>query len=283
MHHTQTALVSANFVTPPIAFSEEAEDERAECISLAAEVGEVTDPDTQARAVNAQKVIRAFLSKVEKARKEKKEPILEAGRELDRRVGEFVEVPKEQELRIATAVGNYQQAELEKLRRAEQAAAAERERIAHEQAEAIAAAERAAAEERRKAEAKAAAERADARNEQERAEADARAAKAQQEAEERLAAERKRQEELAAQQTEAIAPVTAPAKAEGQSIRQEWEITRINEFALMRARPDLVRKVEFDLRSIKEELARGLKLPGVEAQLLLKSSVRLTREKVIEV
>lgn len=283
MHHNQTALVSANFVTPPIAFSEEAEDERAECISLAAEVGEVTDPDTQARAVNAQKVIRAFLSKVEKARKAVKEPILEAGRELDRRVGEFVEVPKEQELRIATAVGNYQQAELEKLRRAEQAAAAERERIAHEQAEAIAAAERAAAEERRKAEAKAAAERADARNEQERAEADARAAKAQQEAEERLAAERKRQEELAAQQTEAIAPVTAPAKAEGQSIRQEWEITRINEFALMRARPDLVRKVEFDLRSIKEELARGLKLPGVEAQLLLKSSVRLTREKVIEV
>lgn len=283
MHHNQTALVSANFVTPPIAFSEEAEDERAECISLAAEVGEVTDPDTQARAVNAQKAIRALLSKVEKARKAVKEPILEAGRELDRRVAEFIDLLKDQELRIATAVGNYQQAELEKLRRAEQAAAAERERIAHEQAEAIAAAERAAAEERRKAEAKAAAERADARNEQERAEADARAVKAQQEAEARLAAERKRQEELAAQQKEAVQVVAAPAKAEGQSIRQEWEITRINDWDLMKARPDLVRKIEFDLRSIKEELARGLKLPGVEAQLLLKSSVRLTREKVIEV
>lgn len=278
-----TSLVKAEFVTPAIVFSDEAEDARAECFSLAAEIAEVTDADTQARAVEAQKAIRTLLSNVEKARKSVKEPILEAGRELDRRVGEFVELLKEQEIRIAREIGNYQQAELEKIRKAEQAAAAERERIAREQAEAIAAAERAAAEERRNAEAKAAAERAAARNEQERAAAEARAVKAQQEAEARLAAERKRQEELAAQQKEAVQVVAAPAKAEGQSIRQEWEITRINDWALMKARPDLVRKIEFDLRSIKEELARGLKLPGVEAQLLLKSSVRLTREKVIEV
>lgn len=54
-------------------------------------------------------------------------------------------------------------------------------------------------------------------------------------------------------------------------------------FALMKARPDLVRKVEFDLRSIKEELERGLKLPGVEARQVLKSGVRVGRETVINV
>jgi len=187
----------------------------------------------------------------------------------------------------------------------ERAAAAERARIAAEQAEAALAIERAAAAQRAEAAALAAAELAAARGVEEQAQATARAhaaaahaaarealdlaqAKlraeaANAEADARLKADLQRQTELAAQQNEAVQTVAAPAKAAGQSVRQEWEITRINEFVLLKARPDLVRKVEFDLRSIKEELARGLKLPGVEARQVIKSGVRTSSAPAINI
>lgn len=278
----ETALVQLGFSHAPIAFTESAENARVEALVIASDVEDVTDADTQLKAVNAQKAIRKLLNDVERSRKVVKEPILEAGRKLDAAVAEFSSELKAHELRIATLVGNYQQAELEKARKAEQAAAAERERIEREQREAVEAAQRAALEAQRIAEAKAAAERAAAKNDAELAAADARALAAQADAATRLAAETQRQAELAAQQLEAAPVVTRPAKVAGQTVREEWEIEEINAFLLLKSRPDLVSKIEFDRIAIKGELNRGLTLPGVKARKVIKSSVRQTAQTVIQ-
>ena len=269
------AIIPLELTIPPIRFTEEALENRALAVVQASAVESVHNADSQSVAVAAQTSLRKLISEVEKSRKAIKEPVLEAGRAIDKAATDFVEQLKSHELRLARLCGDYQQAELEKAREAERKAQAERERIAREQAEAIAAAERAAAEER----ARIAREQAEATAAAERKAAEERAKAAEQEAADKLEAEKSRQAELSMQQTESITATALPTRAAGQSIRQEWEIKRINEFALMRARPDLVRKVEFDIRTIKEELARGAKLPGVEAELVTKSGVRLGREK----
>ena len=48
-------------------------------------------------------------------------------------------------------------------------------------------------------------------------------------------------------------------------MRKIWVIDQINDFQLMKARPDLVRKVEWDLSALKEALGESGKLPGVIA------------------
>lgn len=86
------------------------------------------------------------------------------------------------------------------------------------------------------------------------------------------------------EQAQAVAQaIPQPVRAEGQIVRPTWEITRINEMQLARARPDLVRRIEFDMRAIKEELCRGVKLAGVEAREVINSGVRTTTQKAIEV
>lgn len=252
------SLIKLTVPVAPVEFTESAKAARTDALCASANITEVVDPASQDSAVAAQKILRNFLRSVEKARKEAKEPVLAAGIALDDATKEFTKRPLAEEVRIARLVGDYQQAEAEKLREAQRKAAAEQDRIERERAEAVA-----------KAEAEAKAAMAAAKDEEERKAAAA-----------RLEAEKVRQDEFSQQQKEAVPEVIAPAKAAGQSVREEWEITRINEFALMKARPDLVRKVEFDVRSIKEELNRGVKLPGVEAQLFTKSTVRLGRSVV---
>ena len=63
-------------------------------------------------------------------------------------------------------------------------------------------------------------------------------------------------------------------RVQGQVTRNDWEITKINEWAVIKARPDLVRKIEFDTRQIKDELKRGVKIPGIEAREIYKADVR---------
>jgi len=72
----------------------------------------------------------------------------------------------------------------------------------------------------------------------------------------------------------AALPDYVPIRTTGQTIREEWEIESIDSFVLMRARPDLVRKIEFDRLSIKDELGRGITLPGVIATKVCLSGVR---------
>ena len=82
---------------------------------------------------------------------------------------------------------------------------------------------------------------------------------------------------------EAPPPPAPPTRATGQIVRTDWEVTRINDFVLAKARPDLVRKIEFDMAALKDCLKRGEKLPGVEAKEVVKASVRTTSRPLIEV
>lgn len=88
------------------------------------------------------------------------------------------------------------------------------------------------------------------------------------------------QEHYSEKAAELSKPVIEPVRAEGQRISTDWEITRINEHQLAKARPDLVRKFEFDMRAVKAELARGVKLPGVEAREVVKAGVSGTGKVV---
>lgn len=78
-------------------------------------------------------------------------------------------------------------------------------------------------------------------------------------------------------------PIVEPVRAEGQRVTKDWEITKINEWTLAKARPDLVRRIEFDTRGIKDALKRGEKLPGVEAREVINASVRPVAQRAIEV
>lgn len=97
-----------------------------------------------------------------------------------------------------------------------------------------------------------------------------------------FALEERRRVNEAIQSAEAAGESTdgiAPTRAHGQTTRTEWEIIEIREFQLLRNRPDLVRKVEFDIRGIKDALsANGGKLPGVTAKQVINTGVRVTRK-----
>lgn len=77
-------------------------------------------------------------------------------------------------------------------------------------------------------------------------------------------------------------PIEAPIRAEGQAVREVWEIESINEWVLARARPDLVRKIEFDMVAVKQALEHG-SLPGVKARKAVKATVRVASQKAIDV
>ena len=64
-------------------------------------------------------------------------------------------------------------------------------------------------------------------------------------------------------------------RAKGQKLTPQWEITRINEWELARAHPELVRRIEFDMPKVKAALSLLQKLPGVEAREVVAASVRI--------
>lgn len=244
-------------------------------------IAAVTDPDSNALAVSAQAQARDLIREVEKARKVAKEPVLELGRAIDGACEAFVSPLKKAELRVATLIGDYQQEQLEKQRAeqrriAEEQARIERERLAEEAR--IRAEQEAAA---RAAREKLEAELKEARDAKAAEEARARAAKAEADAAAKAEADRKRAEEQAAFSAECIRPPAVEAvRAEGQTVRTDWEIVTIDSFMLMRSRPDLVREIKFDMVGIKEELKRGMKLPGVTAREVVKSVTRAGRKEI---
>lgn len=81
--------------------------------------------------------------------------------------------------------------------------------------------------------------------------------------------------ERANEEAKAAQPEIKVVKAEAQTLQEEWEITRINEWELARAHPELVRRIEFDQRKLKAAIDLLGKLPGVEARKVVKASVRI--------
>ena len=270
---------------------------RDAALSASALIGAVKNAEQNNACVTARKDIRNLLSLFESQRKKFKEPILEAGRQVDRAVeSEIVELEKESG-RLEMLEKDFIRAEMrrkqeeEELQRRELARIqaekdAELKRIADEQREREEAARRIQEEDARKVrEAAAAAAKlaAEATNKKQREAAEVARVESERLAEatriewdrmdavlkaesERAAAATQRVEEAASNATYVESRPVEITRAKGQTVRKKWVIEQINDFQLMKARPDLVRKIEWDMIAINQALAEGVKLPGVTAR-----------------
>jgi hypothetical protein len=287
--------------TPIIAAKETA-------LSNSALIARVTGHDSKVLAVRAQKELKTIVAAVEKMRVQEKEPLLQAGRQLDNlckafvldlekefgRISEVVREFDDAERRRVQEEQRLQQQELERIQREKDA---EIERLRKEQEAKEVEARRIQDEKDRQV--REAKERADAlareavnakqrKIAQEASEAAERDRLAFEQENARLAAAQARQRAELEQRTSQIEEKASDAafvaarpveitRVAGQVTRGVWEITKINDWALIKARPDLVSKIEWDTRALKAELARGVKLPGVEAREIFKADVRAGR------
>lgn len=110
------ALIVRHDAGLAVAFTDEARQQKALILDAAIDIERVSTPEEQAVAVGVQKSIKAFLDMVEAQRTKVKAPLLDACRELDGKVKEFVGKVNAEQLRIARLVGDFQQAELARVR-----------------------------------------------------------------------------------------------------------------------------------------------------------------------
>ncbi len=275
----------------------------------------MTDRDSKIKAVCGQTELKKIINALEKERKFWKEPLIEAGRKLDElikkekmdmereldRITQLVSAHDEEERIKIQEEQRRQQQELERIERERQA---ELKRLADEQAAREQAERDRQAEEARKVnEAHLAALKlaSEAKNEEER-KAAAKAAEEAQAAQRAQLEEKARQDAILAENARQTAAQVAQiedkagdaaylasrpietTRVAGQRQASTWEIVSINDWQLAKGRPDLVTKITFDQRLMKAELARGVKLPGVEAKEVFTSGVRLTKaDNVIDV
>lgn len=239
----------------------EAEALRAKLLADASSISEVTDEQSCAIARQALKSLADFRLRLEKSRKDVKEPVLDLGRKIDKAAADFGAPTSTEEKRINGLIANYAAEQERKRREAEaearrQAAEAERLRLEAERA---------------KREAEEAAKRA-ANADQMTLDDVASQAAAKAEAE---AAERAR---LEAQQKAAQAAIaaTSPSVAKAKPVL-DYTVTDI--VALYRACPDLV-----DLTPKRREILARLKamqdrdippaIPGIQVTEVFKVSTR---------
>lgn len=287
-------LVTGGFQFTPFVIKPEVLALREEALSVSALIGKVENSAQNEKSAAARKQIKSLLSLFETSRKKLKEPILEAGRQLDRVVEtERQELLKEDgrlenlekdfiraEMRRRAEEEELQRKELERIEAEKQAEllriareqaareqeaariAAEAERVAREEREA---AERLAREATNKKE-RAAAEAARIESDKRAAEAKAKADKLAAESQARYEAESAAAAERAAQAGQIESKPPEIMRARGQTVKKVWVIDQINDFQLMKARPDLVRKIEWDMTGLKQALedSEG-KVTGVTA------------------
>jgi hypothetical protein len=218
----------------------------------------------------------------ERERKRLKEPLLDAGRQLDRTVAaELVEIEKESG-RLQNLTSDFQLAEQRRIREEEELQRRELARIeAEKQAELKRIADEVARKEREATEAREAAERAarEATNKKQREAA----AKALQESE-ALRKESEKSAALAAEQSARVEETSAAltyaesrpiqaTRVTGQVVKTDWEISVTNPYELAKFHPDCV-KIEPVLTAIKARLNEGLEVKGVSAKKKTVASVR---------
>jgi len=267
-----------------VRFTDSAVTRKQDAIEACALIARVSNEEENALAVSAQRMACDLKREVEKARKAAKAPVLALGKRIDAACEQFLADLAREELRIATLVGDYQQEILERQRAEQRRIAEEQAKIERLRQEEEARIRREQEEAARLAREKLEAELRAAKDAQAAEAARKRAAEAEEAAKQAAELARKQAEEEAAFRAQCITPsAAAPVRAEGQRVVTDWEITGLNEWVLARARPDLVRRIEFDRLAIKEELKRGVKLPGVTAREVVNSTVRAGAKKEIEV
>lgn len=299
---------------PLFACNPEALAEKEDALQVAALIGKVTDRDSKIIAVRAQQELKRVISVLEKARQEAKEPLLNAGRQLDTLIA-TEKLPLEKEFgRVSSVVKEFDDAERrrvleeerlqrEELAKIEAAKQAELKRIADEQAAREVEARRVLEEADRKvreaqataarlaAEATTKKQRQDAlraAEEAERQKAIADAEKARQEATLReqaatTAAQAAAVEEKAGDAAYAAARPIEATKVAGQRQSTNWIITVTNPYELAKFHPDMV-NITPRLSEIKAALNEGREIRGIRAERETKSDVRLpSSHQLIEV
>lgn len=287
----ETSLILA----PPapidkIKLSPEASQMMEVALSGAALIGKVTNADENSVASNAQMELKRVVSLFEKSGKAVREPHTKFCKDVIAFVDEQTKEAVRELDRISQTISSFHQLEMAKQRAAENAARLERERIENERlAEERRLREEAEAAQRKLDEEAAAARRQaqEATNAKQCAEAEA--LQREIERQKALAAAANHdamdaiQEKFNEKAAEVSAPVREVVRAEGQRIATDWEITGINIHVLAKARPDLIRTIEFDKRAMKVELARGIKLPGVEAKEVVNATTTTRGTKAIDI
>lgn len=263
----QDAALTFTFTPDALALAEAA-------LNCGALIGRVTNADQNTKAVEAQKELKRVMQLFERERKAAKEPLLEAGRALDRAVAEQVSELEKEFGRISESVADFQRAEArriaeeerlqrEELARIEREKQAELQRIADEAAKKQAELDRLAAEaksveeQKRLAEAKVAAEKAAAQQ----------AASVQEAAAAKVYVESR--------------PITA-TRENGQIVKTDWEIIVTNPYELAKFHPDCV-NITPRLGEIKAHLNAGLTIKGIKAVKVTKASVRTATAAAITV
>lgn len=285
MNDNTSLIVGSETRLPTFQLNPAALQAKIVALEKAALIGKVTDHDSKVIAVRAQQELKSVLAGIERARKTLKEPLLQAGRQLDNlcaaeskeldmefgRVSNCVKEFDDAERRRVMEEERLQREELARIEREKQA---ELDRIAREQAEAERKAREAA-----EAAARAAAE---ATNKKQREAA----AKAQAEAQ-RLADEAAAKAKETAAQTEAIEEKAGDAayaagkpieitRVAGQRSVSNWAITVEQPFILAKHHPDLV-DIKPRIADIKTALNEGREIRGIKAVRETTASVRLPK------
>lgn len=307
-------IIASTRQLPTFELNTFAKEAKTRALEKSALIARVTDHDSKVLAVRAQEELKRQINAIEKARKELKEPILDAGRKLDKLcASESLELEKEFG-RVSNVVKEFDDAERrrvaeeerlqrEELARIEREKQAELKRIADEQAAQEAEARRIQEEADRKVrEAQEAAAKlaAEAKNKEQREAAERARLKAESEAK-AADAERERQaaqmRELAAASAAKSAAIEEQAAAAayvesrpiemtrvaGQVTKTDWEITVTNPYELAKYHPDCV-KIEPLLTPIKAALNEGRTVKGIRAEKVIKAGVRVGKDQnLIEV
>lgn len=272
--------------------SAEALAEKETALAKSALIGKVTNRAENDAANNARKALREVSGALDRQRKKLTDPWVEAQRLLIRTVEPHIDELKQEDARLELLVKDFtlaeqrrvreeQEAQQRELQRIEEARQAELRRIQQEQ-------------ERKDREAREAAERAEraaaeAKNKKEREDAQRQAREADRKRLEAESAARLAQQQAALVNERADLQSRIESKpveitrAAGQVVKKVWKISQINDFQLMKARPDLVREIKWDRVAITDALNRGEKLPGVTAEEDITVSTRGKAQRVIEV
>lgn len=267
---------------PTFTLNDGAKQLKEGALMSAALIGKVSNADENSLAVNAQKELKRVTQLFEKERKRLKEPIIEAGRKLDRLIQNEVDEVDKELGRLSALTSEFQVAEQRRIREEEEAQRREIARIeAEKQAELRRIADEQARVEREAREAREAAER-QAREATNKAQREA-ALKARQEAEAKaleaakaaalMSEQQKRIEDDAAAKTMVESKPIQATRETGQVVKTEWEISVVNPYELAKFHPDCV-KIEPLLTPIKAALNEGREVKGVRATKRLVTDVR---------
>lgn len=276
-------IIADKLTIPAVAISPAALLLRDQALAGAALVGKVENAEQNTQAVMAHVELKRIAQAFEKQRKTLKEPLLEAGRQLDRAVATALLDVNKEIGRIENMTSNFQLLEQRRMREEAELQARELARIeAEKQAELARVAREQFEAERKAREARETAERlaAEATNKAQREAAQRAAEEARKQANEAaktaaLAADESRRIQEAAQNATLAEskPITA-TKSIGQVVKSDWEITVTNPYELAKFHPDCVR-IEPLIQPIKQALNAGIAVKGVSAKKIIKTNVRV--------